>query len=512
MSGTFVGILSVARSALRAQQYAIEVASQNIANAQTEGYTRTRAVLSPLPARHLPYGVIGTGVALTDVARVRDVLLDASYRREAASASLHEARAGVLTRVETLFAEPSDASLGAALDRFADAWSDLANSPASVPARQVAAQRGQQVAQWLNGADARLTQFQAGTYARLEEQVGRMNQLFRQIADLNGQIVPMESNGATASTLRDQRDRMLDELATMAGAEALENRDGSVNVIVAGQTMVDQTRVSVFNAPGLVNGTARLTLGLSNEPVVVRTGSVAGLLEAFNTDVPGLRAELDRIATALVHGVNRWHRTGHTPAGDAQNAVGEAYDPATPAALRGSRIDFFASPAGTAPGVTPTVTARDIRLSDAVLADVNVVAAGRGAWNGTAVVAQPGDNSIAVAIAGLRTATTFPDDTHAGTTDPPAQVGLPGLGGRSVADAWRSTVTTLGLGVSDATADQQAGDALRQQADQRRQAVSAVSIDEELIGLTKAQQSYQAAARVITVVQEMTADLMSLVR
>ena len=512
MSGTFGGTLSIARSALRAQQYAIEVASQNIANAQTEGYTRTRAVLSPLPARRLPYGMLGTGVALTDVARVRDVLLDAAYRREAAGTSFHEARGGVLTRIETIFAEPGDASLGAALDRFTDAWSDLANSPASGPARQVVVQRGQQVAQWLNGADARLTHFQAETYARLEEQVGRMNQLFRQIADLNVQIVPTEAAGTTAAPLRDQRDRMLDELATMAGAEALENPDGTINVIVAGQTMVDQTRASAFNAPGLVGGTARLTLGLSNEPVVVRTGSVAGLLEAYNIDVPGLRGELDRIATALVHGVNRWHRTGHTPAGDMRNAVGEAYDPATPAALRGSRIDFFASPTGTAPGVTPTVTARDIRLADAVLADVNVVAAGRGAWNGTAVVAQPGDNSIAIAIAGLRTATTFPDDTNAGTADPPAQVGLPGLGGRSVADAWRGTVTTLGLGVADTTADQEAGDALRQQADQRRQSVSGVSIDEELIGLTRAQQSYQAAARVIAIVQEMTADLMSLVR
>lgn len=512
MSGTFGGILSIARSALRAQQFAIEVASQNIANAQTEGYTRTRAVLNPLPPRYTPQGVLGTGVAVTDVARVRDVLLDASYRREAAAASMHESRYTLLTRVETLFAEPSETSLGASLDRFSDAWNDLANSPASVSARQVVVQRGQQVAQWLNGADARITQFREETYTRLVEQTGRMNQLLGQIADLNAQIIPIEAGGATAGPLRDQRDRMLDELASMAGAEALENDDGSVNVIVAGQTMVDQGQAKQFNAPALVGGTVRLTIGTSGEPVTVRTGAIAGFMQAYNVDLPGMRTQLDTIATAVVHSVNRWHRTGYTPAGDALNLAGEAYDPATPAALRGSRVDFFASPAGTTPGTTPPVTARDIRLSDAVLANVNVVASGRGGWNGTTVVNQPGDNSIALAIGGLRTSLGFPDDADTGTTDPPVQTGLPGLGGRSIADFWRSSVTELGLNTSSARADQEAGDALRQQTDARRQSVAGVSIDEELIGLSRAQQAYQAAARVISVVQELTADLIGIVR
>jgi flagellar hook-associated protein 1 len=512
MSGSFGGILSIARSALRAQQMAIEVAAQNVANAQTEGYTRARAVLNPLPPRFTPQGVLGTGVAVTDIERVRDRLLDDAFRGEAANASRHNARWEMLTRVEQLFAEPSDSGLGASLDRFADSWNDLSSSPTSAAAKQVVAQRGRQVAQWLNGADARLTQFQNESFTRLTEQVGRINTLLAQIGDLNGQIIPIEAGGGTAAPLRDQRDRMMDELAGMVGATALENADGSVNVIVAGQTMVDQGRSQAFNAPNLVSGTVRLTIGSSAEPVQVRTGSVAGLLSVYNTDLPGVRADLDAISTALVHGVNRWHRTGWTAAGDALSLAGETYAPTVPAGERGSRVDFFASPAGTVPGAAPPVTARNIRLSAEVEANTNVIAAGRGGWDGTDVVPQPGDNSIALAIAAMRTSLTMPDDADPGVTDPPAQVDLPGLGGRSIGDFWRSSVTDLGLETSRVKSDRDAGEALQQQTDTRRQAVSGVSVDEELIALSRAQQAYQAAARVLSTVQELTADLLSIAR
>lgn len=510
MSGSFGGIMSIALSALRTQQLAIEVASQNIANAQTPGYTRTRAVIDPLPPRITPSGVLGTGVMVTDVARVRDLLLDQAYRRESATAANADARWSVLNRIEELFAEPSEAGLSAALDRFSDAWSDLANNPVSRTARQVVVQRGQAVANWLNGADARLSLFQTETYTRLVEQGERVNTLLAQIASLNKQIIPIEAAGATASPLRDQRDIAVDELASLIGATALENEDGSINVIVAGQTMVDQGTSKRLDPPTIIGGQVRYTMSGSPEALIIRTGSVAGLLETYNGVIPRVRSQLDQVATGLVHTVNRLHRTGYTPAGDALNLAGEAYDPATPAALRGSRVDFFASPPGTAPGVTPTVLAREIRINDAVLANLDLVAAGRAGWNGTGPVNQPGDNAIAIAIADLRTGTTMLDDTS--LTDPPGSVGIAGLGGRSLGDFWRGIVTETALDASRAESDRTAGETLQQQMEQRRQSISGVSIDEELINLSRAQQAYQAAARVLGTVQELTADLLSIVR
>lgn len=510
--GNFDSVLSITRTALRAQQAALQVASQNIANAQTEGYTRTRARLVPMPEVVMPQGMLGTGVAVADVTRVRDGLLDTTYRREAMGAGAADARHTQLARLETVMAEPSETGLGAALDAFTGAWTDLASDPTSVPARQVVVQRGQQVAQWLNDADGRIVGIQRDTLDRITTGVRRLNTLLQQVATLNAQIVPAEAGGQSANALRDERDRVVDELASLAGVETHEQGDGSLTVIVGGQTVVDASRATLFNAPILSAGAVQLTLGLTTEPVQLRGGQLAGWQQVHNTDLPGVRAQLDAIATGVVTTVNRWHRTGWTAAGQALAKPGATYGPATPAALRGSRVDFFQSPAGTAPGVTPTVLAREIRLSDDVLADVNVVAAGRAGWNGTGPVAQPGENSIALALASLRSSSQMPDDTSLGLTDPPATIAAAMLGGRSAAEAWRAAATDVGLAVAEAKTQQSSGEALTQQADERRRSVSGVSIDEELVNVTRAQQAYQAAARVLTTVTEMTRDLLAIGR
>lgn len=508
----FDGVLSISRTALRAQQAALTVASQNIANAQTEGYSRARVRLAPTSLVTLPEGIVGTGVAILDIARVRDKLLDASHRREAMGAAAADARHAELTRLEPVMAEPSDTGLGAALDAFAGAWADLSTDPTSVPARQMVVQRGRQVAQWLNDADARIVGMQRDVLAQVTTGVERANALFRQVAALNGQIVALEAGGQTANTLRDERDRAVDEIATLTGVETHEQGDGSLSLVVGGQTMVDATRATQFSAPTLIGGSLQLTIGASGEPVAIRGGRIAGWQRVHNTDLPGVRGELDKIATGLVTTVNRWHRTGWTAAGQALGKTGATYDPAGPAALRGSRVDFFQSPAGTAPGVAPTVLARDIRLSDDVVADVNVVAAGRAGWDGTAPVAQPGDNAIALALAALRSSSLMPDDTHPGVTDPPATIAASVLGGRSAGEAWRAAATGVGLAVADADAQRSASEALSQQTDERRKAVSGVSVDEELVAITQAQQAYQAAARVLSIAAELTRDLLAIAR
>jgi flagellar hook-associated protein 1 FlgK len=514
VSGSFGGILSIARSAIRTYQVAVEVTSQNIANAQTEGYTRVRPTVGPLPPRYTPQGVLGTGVTVRDVARVRDVLLDATFRRESARAAGAEAREGILARLEDLFAEPSENGLAATLDRFYDAWSDLANSPTSSTAKSVVQQRGRQLALWFNGADTRLSQVRDETRTRLNEQVTRVNRIAEGIARLNAQIVSEEAGGVSATQTRDERDRLVDELAALAGAETIEDQRGAVAVIVAGQTLVDKGEFKALNPPDFdsITGTVRLSIGASEEPIQRVDGSVGALLRVINDDITALRTRLDTLATAVVHGTNRWHRMGWSAAGDAAGLAGENYDPATPAALRGSRVDFFASPAGTAPGTAPTVTARNIRLSALVDGDPAFVAAGIAGGTGATAVPAPGDNRIALGIAGMREATGAPDDTSAVTTDPAPLAAWPGIGTTSPGAYWRETVGTLGLDIAAARGDREVGEVLRTQADTRRQSVAGVSIDEELIALQRYQQSFAAASRIITVVNEMTQDLLNMVR
>ena len=157
---SITSILSVARSGLTAQQAAIETISHNIANAETEGYSRQRVTLSANVPQLFPYGNIGTGVGITNVERVRDALLDGSFRREAGSASFHGTSRDLLTAIEGVLGEPSPTGLAASMDAFWSAWSDLASDPTSSAARSVVQQRGSAVATMLNGFDQQLTDAQ----------------------------------------------------------------------------------------------------------------------------------------------------------------------------------------------------------------------------------------------------------------------------------------------------------------------------------------------------------------
>jgi flagellar hook-associated protein 1 FlgK len=174
-------------------------------------------------------------------------------------------------------------------------------------------------------------------------------------------------------------------------------------------------------------------------------------------------------------------------------------------------VDFFESPIGTAPGVTPTVTAHDIKLSTLVASDPSYVSAGRAGWNGVSEVPAPGDNSIALAIAALQTSTTMVDATNGQLTDPPPTTSLPGLSGASISGYWTTSVGAVGLSSSRAKSDVTVATALKSQADTRRQSTSGVAIDEELINLMRTQQAYAAASKVVAAVDEMTKTLIGMV-
>jgi flagellar hook-associated protein 1 FlgK len=513
MAGGMGSILSMASSALRTQQAVVAVHSNNIANAQTEGYTRQKALLSPLPSQFTPQGIFGTGVTLTNIQRVRDTLLDASFRGVSQQAATDVTRQDILSRVEEVMAEPTENGLAATLDRFYSAWGDLANSPTSLPAKGMVQQRGTQLVQSITGMDAKLQGLSDEVYKRINDQVTRVNDIANQIAALNGQIVPAESGGQTAGGLRDTRDQLIDELSQLAGTQVVPHADGSVGIVVADQTIVDTISAKQFNAANLVSGQVQVTIGASGEAVQKFGGSIGALLGLMNTEIATTRSHLDNVATALTHGVNQWHRTGWSAAGDAANLAGEDYDTSgTPAGLRGSRVDFFLSPSGTTPGATPLVKAHDLALDPFVAGDARYIAAGRAGWNGTAQVPAAGDNSIALAMAALRTTATTVDDTSAQLTDPPAQVALAQMSGKTTAEYWREVVSRVGADVARTASDATVSESLAGQAETRRQSVAGVSIDEELIGLMRAQQSYQAASRVISTVNEMMGDLLSMVR
>lgn len=466
---SFGGILSIARSAINAHQTAIQVISHNVANAETPGYSRQRVALQENWPAHLPQGILGTGVFVRDVTQIRDSLLDVAYRRDSSSAAGFGLRRDLLGQVEQILHEPSDAGLSATLDAFWNSWSDLANAPNDRTARQLVQQRGAQVAAGLNAQATRLDEVKADTIMRLNRSVGLLNDHAQQVAQLNGQIVSAEAGGQTASDLRDTRNRILDDMSKLAAVQVIEGRDGGVAVLVSNQTLVDGTSAKQVAFSG-VPPAMQLNFKGSTDALPNVGGELSALTEVLNRDLVQTRARLDDLARGVVSAVNGIHAEGWSAAAEPT--------PPAPPGWAGSNIAFFA---GT--------DAASIALSAEVAGNRDMVAAGA-VFGGTA------DNTIALRLAQLR--------------DRPVTVGTP-PSSMTLANHYRDTVTTLALSTNAAASASTVHETLAAQSDIRRQSVSGVSTDEELVQLMRSQQAYVAATRLISAVDEMAQALLAMV-
>ncbi|MBC7187802.1 MAG: flagellar hook-associated protein FlgK, partial [Calditrichaeota bacterium] len=355
-------LLNIARRGLQAQSHALQVTSHNIANANTEGYSRQRVTMAPSPPVRTPTGMLGTGVDIAQIERLRESLWDWQLRAEYQELGRWQEHASALGEVEGLLNEPSDTGLSATLQGFWDSWQTLANHPEEGAARQEVRHWGQRLVAAFNGVYRDLGKVQQN----LDEQVGllisQVNDLGRQIASLNVQIAQVEAGGLQANDLRDRRDLLLNELSKLVDVQVLEMPSGMVNVTVGGETLVagDKVRsmeVTTTTVQGVVVHSPRW--GVNGREVVIRGGRIGGMLEMITTVIPQYRTRLDTLAAAVASEVNRVHMSGYAPDGS-------------------TGIPFF-SPETTGAG--------DIALHPAVANSVNAIAASQ---DGT-----PGNGDIA---------------------------------------------------------------------------------------------------------------------
>jgi flagellar hook-associated protein 1 FlgK len=479
------GLFSIARSALLTHQTALQTISQNVANAETPGYSRQEAVLTANTPVRMPYGSVGTGVSVVTIIRKRDLLLDDTFRESNGQAGSADMRQKALAQIEDVYGEPSDAGMSNALDQFWNAWSDLSASPSSLAARAVVQQRGRQLSQQFNDYDSQLTQLRSSNLERYNGDVNQVNSLAQQVAELNARIVTSEGANVTSNDLRDLRDTKLDELSRLAGTRAIPQANGTVTVLIGNSTLVDGDSaqqlvletVTPVPAPSVpvTDIPVRLRLGNSTDALWPLGGELKALDTVLNSDIPSQRTRLDAMASQLVTAVNTAHTGGYVFSGNT-----------IPGTAAGNFFD--------AGSVANPVRAATIRLDSAVVADPAKIAAS-GMANG------PTDNSVAQALASLRSATgTVTYTSASGSTETGTFV-----------EFFRGMVTRLGIEVSAAQDGASVANSLVQQADLRRQSVSGVNTDEELVNMMRVQQSYQAATKLIKTADDMLQTLLSLV-
>lgn len=452
--------LDIGQKALRANQVGLAVTGQNIANVNTPGYTRQElnlAANSAIGATQL----VGSGVTIEGVRSIRDLFIDQRLRTETGITGELNAKQDALAPLEAVF-NSNGSGISSSLNNFFASFRNLEASPTSITARIATIDSAQQLSQDFNSASSNLIDIRSSIDSQLRDKVDQVNDLTSKVADLNTQIKIAKGTGSSTSELLDQRNQLIHSISDLTGAHLTQNSDQTINLSLAdGQPLLvsDQPiKLVVSNSP--ITGLAALSI--KGNPAIFAGGQIKGLQEASDQVTTNL-GQLDGLASTIATKVNALHTAGSDLNG--QNG--------TP---------FFNIPANNAP-----ITAANLAVSPAVKANPKLVVAAN-------LNAGSGDGSTARQIANL-------------LTDRSSQVG--NLSG-SFSSIYGGIVKDVGTAVSstsDALTTQQA---ILTQLQEQQQAVSGVSIDEEVVNLLRYQKAFEGAAKFLKVADELTQTILSI--
>ncbi|WP_370327179.1 flagellar hook-associated protein FlgK [Euzebya sp.] len=450
MRSTFGG-LQVAASGLAAQRRAIEAAGQNIANVNTPGYSRQRVDLAAMASHtagiHTGSATWGVGVQVTGQSRIVDQFLIQRVQAERSSQGFAEEIQTTYSRLELTFGEPGDSGLAAQLEDFWNAWDTVVIAPEDLAARSALLQQAEGVANRFADLSASMDAQVDDAIERAKVVVDDVNATAKQIARLNTEISAAAQLGTSANELMDQRDELVRQLSDKVGISTRINDDGMMHINVGSVALVQGANAHEM-ALHVDGDPPTLALHMSNTTLEVdpRTGSLAALKTSVNDIIPKQQTQLDQVAAQLVSSVNGTHVTGNDLSGTS------------------GRLFFDGA------------SARDIRLHGDV-------------------VGQPGNVAAALPTEGV---------FGGGNA---ALIGE--LAGGPADDAYRTLVAQLGVDAQTASRVVDLQTKLTQQAQGQHDAVSGVSIDEEMTNLVAYQQAYSAAARFMTTIDEMLNTLIS---
>ncbi|KAA0569903.1 flagellar hook-associated protein FlgK [Azospirillum sp. Sh1] len=450
--------LTSALSGLRTTQQQAAMVSHNLANATTAGYVRRDLDLSAVTTAGR-----GAGVRVDAVARKVDELLIRDARFETSRYSGQEARASALADYALVLGQPQDEkSVSTQLSKLQQAFSRLHDMPNDDAARNAVVSQATALADGLNRAAEAAQTVQEDARGRLQTSVDAVNTSLQRISDLNGRIATLETRGGDAGDLRDERDRLLDQVSQEIGIRTYSREDGQTVVMTRnGQTLLDhplapgEQPLTLLGDEVMANGVA-----LSAKPdSEIQSGRIMGYVQTIKQDMPRAMAQLDELAAGIV-----------------QAFQGAEADPTQPGLF---------TDAGAAYGATAGLASR-IAVNDAVRTESWRMQSGVQA----AAPLQPGDQTQIDKFL-----TVFTDTRSFAATDMPASATLGGY-----ATAMVSAQQGYRTGAeSEMNARKISADTLETARINR----DGVNIDDEMQKLLLIEQSYGASAQVVQVAGRM---------
>jgi flagellar hook-associated protein 1 len=445
--------LSIGSQALEATQGALNATSNNIANANTPGYTREVAEFTE-GAENLVNGqILGGGVTLSALQSVRDELLNNQIAQQTSAQSSLNTQSSSLQEIQTYFTT-NGVDIGSALSNLSSALTQLSANPSSSSVQQSVLSAGQALATAFNTTANGLTSAQSAADGQVTQTVSQINSLTQQIAQLNGQVAQLTAQGQDGGTVEDQRDELVQQLSQLTGIQVSQGSNGADQITTGNGSplVVGNQSFSLSTTTGSNGFQQVLDSSGNNITAQIQGGTLGGAITTRDQTIPSLLTQLNTLATQFGTAFNNAQEQGFDSNGNAGTA-------------------FFNIP------TTNAAAGISVALTNA--SQVAVSSDGSSGSNG----------NVANLSAALTTA-------------------LPS--GQSVENGYSSLVFQVGSDTSNAESQSSAiGTTLQQLTDQQG-SVSGVSIDEETTNLIRYQTAYEAGARIVSTVEQLDADTINM--
>jgi flagellar hook-associated protein 1 FlgK len=436
--GTLSSGLNIAVQAMLADQAALDTTSNNIANANTPGYSRQTVSFVETPPVEYGGQLFGTGVEIGQITSQRNSVLQIRLDQETQQQSKFDSYLGSMQQVQTLFNETSGTGLESSISAFFNSLQQLSTDPSNTNDRQAVLTSAQNMAQNFNGISANLTSLQQNLDSSVTQSVNQVNSLTSQIAQLNGEISAAETTQQNPGSLVDQRDQLVNQLSGLMDVSEVEAGNGNLTV-----TSASGAALVVGNNSFQLSTQADPSTGFQHIYAEGRTditssidgGALGGDLQARDSAIPSILSSLDSLASNLENSFNSVNHAGTDLNGNPGG-------------------NFFVPPPAGGTGAAATMS---VAISD----PAGIAAS----LDGSA-----GDNANLNAMLALQNQAI--------------------VNGQTPMNAYSSLVFQVGNDVASAQSEQQGAQATVQQLQNQIGSISGVSINEESANLVQYQQAY----------------------
>ncbi|MEN9383790.1 MAG: hypothetical protein RL323_933 [Pseudomonadota bacterium] len=307
--------INIASGALITNASALQVIGHNIANANTEGYSRQTVQLNQVPGQLFGNGYFGKGVEIGSVERSFNAFLTREANTSTSVAAADGIRYSRLQQLEQLF-PMGESGMGNQLNGFLNSWADVVASPLNQTARGVVITRAEEIAARLRQSASQLDELRVTTRTQIEGGIGDVNRYAQNIADINQRIIEAYGSGKSPNDLLDQRDTLISNLNRYVQTTTLMADDKSMTVFIGGSyPLVLGATANQLVTPPPVDTAGNLSLALGNASALVNTdllggGELLGALRFYNDDIGDVRNQLGRMALSMMELTNRQHMAG----------------------------------------------------------------------------------------------------------------------------------------------------------------------------------------------------------